>query len=187
MNKKVSSEDLQLFRDAIGEVKRLDDTVYSSVKPLPRPIPRQQQLDDKAVIDELLSDPSQNEILETGEHLSYRNHGVQANVLKKLRRGSFSIQAELDLHGLTVEQARDQVRHFLHSALDQEHRCVRIIHGKGRKNAERAPILKPMLNHWLQRKREVIAFCSAKPEDGGTGAVYVLLGRSRQNPSHASG
>ena len=174
-----SERDIQLFRDAVGDVKRLDDDRHSNEKLRPLPIPRQQQLDDAAVIDELLSDPSASEILETGEHLNYRKNGVQTSVVRKLRRGGFTVQDELDLHGLTIEQAREHLRQFLHNAMDNEFRCVQIVHGKGRKTADRAPKLKPFLNHWLQRKREVMAFCSARPEDGGTGAVYVLLSRAR--------
>jgi DNA-nicking Smr family endonuclease len=100
---------------------------------------------------------------------------VQQAVLRKLRRGAFAIQAEMDLHGLTAGQAADEVPLFLHEAQERGLRCVRIIHGKGRKVADKGPILKPLLNHWLQQRREVLAFSSARPEDGGTGAVYVLL------------
>ncbi|MEM7294887.1 MAG: Smr/MutS family protein [Pseudomonadota bacterium] len=175
----VSSEDADLFRQAVGNVKRLKDDRTSNKSRPPRAVPRQQQLDDAAVLGELLSDPSESELLETGEHLSYRKNGVQQAVLRKLRRGNFSIQSELDLHGMTVEDARNQVRGFLTHALHQEQRCVRIIHGKGRRQAESAPRLKGFLNHWLQRKKEVVAFCSARPEDGGTGAVYVLLSGHR--------
>ncbi len=174
-----SEQDIRLFRDAVGDVKRVDDDRHSKGKPQPRPVPRQRQLDDRAVIDELLSDPDAGEILETGEHLNYRKNGVQTSVARKLRRGGFTIQDELDLHGLTVDQARDLLRQFLQNAMENELRCVQIVHGKGRKTADRAPRLKPFLNHWLQRKREVMAFCSARPEDGGTGAVYVLLSRAR--------
>ena len=179
--KTISDADRQMFRDAIGDVRRLEDDRHSAKGPGAKPIPRQQQLDDQAVMDELLSDPSESEILETGEHLSYRKNGVQNTILRKLRRGGFSVQRELDLHGLTVENARDDVRRFLAQAQEDNLRCVQIIHGKGRRTAERAPVLKPILNHWLQRKRQVLAFCSARPEDGGTGAVYVLLSQVRQS------
>ena len=177
--REVSEEDRDLFREAIGDVKRLENDRSSSKKLPPRPIPRQQLLDDKAVMDELLDDPSEIEILETGEHLSYRKNGVQTTVLRKLRRGGFAVQSELDLHGLTIEQARTQTKQFLQQALEQGFRCIQLIHGKGRKNADTGPRIKPFLNHWLQRKSEVMAFCSAKPEDGGTGAVYILLSRAR--------
>ena len=174
-----NSDDGDLFRQAIGDVKRVRDDRTTSQVRRPRAEPRQQQLDDKAVLSELLSDPSESEILETGEHLSYRKNGVQQAVLRKLRRGNYAIQRELDLHGMTVEEARAEVRAFLASALDLELRCVRIIHGKGRRQADSAPRLKGFLNHWLARKREVTAFCSARPEDGGTGAVYVLLSAAK--------
>ena len=179
--KTVSDEEAKLFRDAIGDVRRLEDdrSEHTPVRPSARP--RQQELDDQAVLSELLSDPSESEILETGEHLGYRKNGVQNTVLRKLRKGGFSVQAELDLHGFTVEQARAEVSEFLARARAESIRCVRIIHGKGRKQAERGPRIKPFLNHWLQRKSDVMAFCSARPEDGGTGAVYVLLGKHKSD------
>ena len=177
--KNVSNEDLRLFRDAIGDVRRLNSECHSGNTPHPRPIPiPRRQCDERAVIDGTLSNPSASEVLETGDHLSYRANGVQVRVLQKLRRGSFTVRGELDLHGLNVEQAREQVRDFLRYALDGGLHCVRIIHGKGYKRAERAPVLKPMLNHWLRCEQEVIAFCSARSNDGGTGAVYVLLRRT---------
>ncbi|MEM7209457.1 MAG: Smr/MutS family protein [Pseudomonadota bacterium] len=175
----ITPEDSDLFRQAIGDVRRINDGRSIRDNKKPRPEPRQQALDDSAVMDELLSDPSESELMETGEHLAFRKNGVQEAVLRKLRRGNFAVQAELDLHGMTVEMARGEVREFLKVALQREHRCVRIIHGKGRRQADSAPRLKGFLNHWLQRKKEIIAFCSARPEDGGTGAIYILLSSQR--------
>jgi DNA-nicking Smr family endonuclease len=97
--------------------------------------------------------------------------------MRKLRRGQFSSRAELDLHGLRSEEARRTVAEFLHAARERNLRCVRIIHGKGRGSGARGPVLKQKLGSWLRQRSEVLAFCSARPADGGSGALYVLLGR----------
>lgn len=128
----------------------------------------------------LLDDLSESDFLETGEHLSYTQPGVQRSVLKKLKSGKYSVQSEIDLHGLTVDEARAELSGFLKAAQQRRHLCVRVIHGKGRKNIERAPRLKPAVNQWLQRNNRVLAFCSARMNDGGTGAVYVLLKRATE-------
>jgi len=131
--------------------------------------------DDRSVMAALLDDLSENDLLETGDHLAYTADGVQRSVLRKLRSGRYSIQADIDLHGYTVEQARIELAEFLKVSREKRHLCVRIIHGKGRKQAQQAPKLKPAVNQWLQRNKWVLAFCSARSCDGGTGAVYVLL------------
>lgn len=149
-----------------------------SAKAAPAPAVRHSERDDRSVMRALLEDLSESDFLETGEHLSYTQPGVQRGVLKKLKSGKYSIQSEIDLHGLTVEEARLELSAFLKAARERRHLCVRIIHGKGRKTAERAPRLKPAVNQWLQRNKAVLAFCSARTNDGGTGAVYVLLRKS---------
>ena len=148
-----------------------------AAKPDPAPVVRHSEHDDRSVMQSLLEDLSESDFLETGEHLSYTQPGVQRGVLKKLKSGKFSIQSEIDLHGLTVDEARQELSAFLKSARERRHLCIRVIHGKGRKTAERAPRLKPAVNQWLQRNKGVLAFCSARMNDGGTGAVYVLLRR----------
>lgn len=176
--KKVSDDDLNLFLDAVGEVKPVTHDRHQSTAPKPKPKPRQQTLDDKEVVKELLSDFFHPDDLETGEHLSFMRPGVQKRVMKKLRTGQYAIQDEIDLHGLTVNDCREVIPAFLLHAQNQNHRCVRIIHGRGRKKSvDDAPVLKRMLNHWLSHHKAILAFCSARPEDGGTGAVYVLLKR----------
>lgn len=154
---------------------RVDTTV-----PIRSPVVRHSEQDDRSVMHALLEDLSEADFLETGEHLSYTQPGVQRSVLKKLKSGKYSVQAEIDLHGLTVEEARRELSGFLKRTREQRQLCVRVIHGKGRKNAERSPRLKPAVNQWLQRNSAVLAFCSARTNDGGTGAVYVLLKRAEQ-------
>jgi DNA-nicking Smr family endonuclease len=96
-------------------------------------------------------------------------------VLKKLRRGQYRVQAELDLHGLTVAEAKSALRDFLAHALAEHTRCVRIIHGKGLRSGPRGPVLKHAVGGVLRRVAAVLAVVSARDVDGGTGAVYVLL------------
>lgn len=130
--------------------------------------------DDLEVLKELLADPDPD-IVDSGDTLLYRAHGVQDSVMRRLRRGHYRIEAELDLHGLNRERARLAVSEFLLRCHDQDRRCVRIIHGKGNGSPNSGPVLKSLLGSWLARRRDVLAYCSARPVDGGTGAVYVLL------------
>jgi DNA-nicking Smr family endonuclease len=175
--KTITDDDLALFREAVGEVRSVNnDRVENEVRPR-RPLLRHSEQDDHSVMKSLLDDLSEADLLETGEHLSYTQPGVQRSVLKKLKSGRYSLQSEIDLHGLTVNEARQELADFLRAAQERRHLCVRVIHGKGRKHAEQSPRLKPAVNQWLQRNKQVLAFCSARMNDGGTGAVYVLLKR----------
>ena len=178
--KTVSKNDSALFRDAVGEVKsvRNDKIDLTDQKPVPAaPRTASKAADDKSVMAALLDDLSENDLLETGEHLAYTSEGVQRSVLRKLKSGKYSLQEDIDLHGYTVNEARIVLSEFLKKAREKRHLCVRIIHGKGLKQPDKAPRLKPAVNQWLQRNNAVIAFCSARECDGGTGAVYVLLKR----------
>ena len=169
---------MALFREAVGEVRSVNNDRVETEKRPQRPLLRHSEQDDRSVMQSLLEDLSEFDMLETGEHLSYTQPGLHRPVLKKLKSGRYSIQSEIDLHGLTVNEARQELAEFLVAAQERRHLCVRVIHGKGRKNADRAPRLKPAVNQWLQRNRQVMAFCSARMNDGGTGAVYVLLKRN---------
>ncbi len=169
---------MALFREAVGDVRSVEnDRVVDDARPT-TPYIRRSDQDDRSVMDSLLSELSESDFLETGEHLSYTQPGVQRSVLRKLKSGRYSIQSEIDLHGLTVNEARQELSDFLKAAQERRHLGIRVIHGKGRKNAERSPRLKPAVNQWLQRNKQVLAFCSARLNDGGTGAVYVLLRRA---------
>jgi DNA-nicking Smr family endonuclease len=109
--------------------------------------------------------------------LSHRRPGVPASVLRELRRGDYPIEAELDLHGMTVTQAKRALHGFLANALARHLGCVRIIHGKGLRSGSDGPVLKTTVNGVLRKTAAVLAYVSARPADGGTGAVYVLLAR----------
>ena len=132
-------------------------------------------LNEEQVIRDLLSDAVDLYDLETGEELVYVHPGVQRGVLRKLRRGHFSIGGELDLHGMTVPVARQALVDFLRQCHRQHVRCVRIIHGKGNGSLGKQPVLKAKVSHWLRQRADVLAYSSARPVDGGTGAIYVLL------------
>ena len=178
--KTVSDDDMALFREAVGVVRSVDnDRVEDNRRPT-APSVRKSDQDDRSVMESLLEDLSESDLLETGEHLSYTQPGVQRSVLRKLKSGRYSIQSEIDLHGLTVNEARLELSDFLKAAQERRHLCIRVIHGKGRKIANKSPRLKPAVNQWLQRNKKVLAFCSARINDGGTGAVYVLLKRTTE-------
>jgi DNA-nicking Smr family endonuclease len=125
----------------------------------------------------MMSDPIDESDIVTGEELFFTRTGIQNNVLRKLKRGQFSIEEELDLHGKTSAEAKILVAEFLLYCTQTNLRVVRIIHGKGRGSFNKQPVLKFKVNHWLQQRDEVLAFCSARQVDGGTGAIYVLLKR----------
>lgn len=115
---------------------------------------------------------------EVPEILNFERAGVQSNTLKKLRRGKLPIDNSIDLHGMTVEQARRYLLEFLAECEQHGARTVIIVHGKGYRSKDRVPVIKTMLNKWLRESQQVLAFHSALPKDGGTGAVYVLLRKS---------
>lgn len=171
-NEEVAPEDSDLFREMIGDVKPIVDSGRVSLeKTKPTPKPRFSLQDDALVASELLTHEIDPGELETGEHLSYLRVGLQQQILRKLRRGVYSVGRVLDLHGLTAVEAHQAVNEFLNQV---DARCVRIIHGKGNSSVH-GPVLKRKLGAWLRRRNDVLAYCSARPHDGGTGAVYVLL------------
>lgn len=178
-NKPISDADRALFLEQTAGVKRLQHDRVTPFKAKHSTRPHQRERDDNEVIDNLLSDAYEADDLPTGEELYFHRNGLQKSVLRKFRRGQYSIQAELDLHGLTVEEARQELTAFIHYASSHRLRCVRIIHGKGKRSAGGVSVLKDKVNHWLRQINNVLAFSSARRVDGGTGAVYVLLRTSR--------
>lgn len=172
-------DERDLFRAHMRDVKRLRnaDRRTSNFKPKPEPKARFTRLDQQEVLRESLMPPSDEASLSTGDELSYRRPHVPEAILTKLRRGHFAVDAEIDLHGLTAIEARAALREFITEAAERHMTCVRVIHGKGRRSGPRGPVLKNMVNHWLQRSDVVLAFGSARAVDGGSGAIYVLLRR----------
>lgn len=170
--------DQALFRQAVGTVRPVQCDRIEPSRFRPAPTPHFSLADERQVLADMVSDYFEPADLETGEELYYRRDGVQQAVLRKLRRGHFQVAAALDLHGLTVLAAKVALATFLHDARRDCLSCVRIIHGKGNGSRHRGPVLKQKINHWLRQRDEVLAFCSARTVDGGTGAIYVLLRRS---------
>jgi DNA-nicking Smr family endonuclease len=147
-----------------------------TLPPAPPPVPAQTRRDEAAVLADSLSDPLDVDVgLEIGDEVTYRRDGIAPDVLRKLRRGTWVVQDHLDLHGLTVDAARPLLVAFLSDAVKAGARCVRIVHGKGWRSAGGVPVLKGKVAHWLRQKDEVLAYVQARPEDGGGGALLVLL------------
>jgi DNA-nicking Smr family endonuclease len=174
----------ELFATTVGRVVPLRALQRASTAaPRPQPEPRQRQRDEAAVLAESISDEFDVEsLLDTDEALSFRRRGVGPEVVRKLRRGVWAIQAQLDLHGLRREEARERLAAFLRASVRDGLRCVRVIHGKGNGSPGREPVLKGKVRSWLVQKSEVIAFAQARAQDGGHGALLVLLRPSRPEP-----
>ena len=176
----VDAADAALFREATRDVRPLGDDRLPVPRAKPPARARFTRADRQAILEESLDPQPDEMIAATGEAAAYTRAGVQHAVLRKLRRGHYRIQAELDLHGLTAREAKSELRGFLAEALELGLTCVRIIHGKGLRSGPRGPVLKTTVAAVLQRSSAVLAFVSARAVDGGTGALYVLLSvRSR--------
>lgn len=170
------ADDVTLFRDAVKDVKPFTAPPLDLSKLKPKPIPLQFIRDEQQALVDSLSDhyiPAHE--LETGEELLYLRDGHSPDILSKLRRGHWVIQAKIDLHGLVSDEARLYVSTFISDCKKRGIRCVRIVHGKGLGSRNREPVLKHKLRGWLMQKDEVIAYAEAKKQDGGSGAVIVLL------------
>lgn len=166
-----------LFREHVGKVRPVEQDRVMPHRAKRKPVPEQSLRDAQAVMDSLLSDDYEPADIETGEELLHIRPGLQHSVIRKLRRGQYAMEMQLDLHGCTVPQARLRLDRFIKEARASGKRCVRVIHGKGRSSEGKLPVLKGKVNVWLRQKDEVMAFCTAIPRDGGAGAVYVLLKR----------
>jgi DNA-nicking Smr family endonuclease len=165
------------FAEAVGPVTVLapDGRALPSL-PRPTPEPRQRQLDEQAALQQSMSDEVDIEsLLLTDDGLSFRRAGVGADVVTRLRRGHWAIQAEIDLHGLRREEAREQLAAFVRAAAQRGQRCLRVVHGKGHGSPGREPVLKARVLRWLGQCAEVIAFAQASGPQGGAGALIVLL------------
>jgi DNA-nicking Smr family endonuclease len=166
-----------LFQSAVGAVQRLAPPPLADLKPAPpQPIPKQHLLDEAAALQEALSDEVDvTTLLETDERLSFRRAGVGPDVTQKLRRGKWSIQRQVDLHGLRTDEARETLTAFIRESHKQGIRCVRVVTGKGLGSPGKEPVLKDKVHRWLVQKAEVVAFVQAQPAHGGAGALVVLL------------
>ncbi len=170
-----SEDDTDLFRAAVGDVRRIRSKRDHSRPPPPPPRPAQRERDEARVMDEIAHGPIDYASIETGEEITYLRPGLQKRVLTRLRRGHWRVEDELDLHHMNIEAATGSIRRFLLEADRDRMSCVRIIHGKGLRSGPDGPQLKRLTARLLSRHDRVAAFASAPPHDGGTGAVYVLL------------
>jgi DNA-nicking Smr family endonuclease len=182
MNKRRSKDDFvedpsREFLEAVKDVTPLPDPgrVVHAPK-APEPIPAQRLEDDRRVLEDSLSDSVPADLeLEAGDELSFVREGLSRQILRKLRSGQWSMQDQLDLHGSRTEEARQLLSEFLSAAIKRGYRCVLVVHGRGRSSPNREPVLKRKVAGWLAQHRDVLAFCQARPADGGSGAVMVLL------------
>jgi len=170
-----------LFTRAVGKVAPIanQERVWSPPqRPSTRPL--QQDLDDEAVMHESMSDEFDiSTLLDVDDQLSFRRPGIGTDITRKLRKGEWSIQGQIDLHGLRSDEARNAMGQFIRDAKRMGWRCVRVVHGKGLGSPGKEPVLKSKVQRWLVQKNEVLAFVQAKPSDGGGGALLVLLGPSQ--------
>ncbi|MBD8880968.1 Smr/MutS family protein [Rhodanobacter sp. 7MK24] len=171
----INEDDARLFREAVGEVRHIDTQAAPPSAPKPSPQPRMLEADEAAVPGELLGMAFDPATLEVGEELSYLRDGYPPKLLRQLKRGQYSVQDEVDLHQMNAAAAQASIAVFLAEAKRHGLRCVRIIHGKGLRSKAAGPVLKTLTDRLLRRRDDVIAFASARPAQGGTGAVVVLL------------
>ncbi len=174
---KVDLHDIALFREEIGQIEQIEQDkihpITNHLTPLPRF--RQQRIDQD--FNDTFSEDYEPHTVTGDESLAFRRSGIQERLFSRLRNGHLEMEAELDLHGMTIATAHHALAEFLHDCQQYNIRCARVIHGKGWSSKHQKPVLKSKLNAWLQQADDVLAFCSAPIEDGGTGAVYVLLRR----------
>jgi len=171
----IDDDEIALFRATVGTVRKLEKDRIPPASSARRPVPLQRHLDDQAVMDELANGHFDFSSLENGDELQWLKPGLRPKILTRLRRGHWRVQDEIDLHQMTVKAAGASVRVFLNEAERDGLTCVKIIHGKGLRSGPSGPRLKLMTARLLSRRDRVVAFASAPPHDGGTGAVYVLL------------
>ena len=174
----VTDEDKEAFRKAMSDAKPLKaDVRVPAHKPKPKPKARFRRADDQAALEESLEDDIDAIERGSGGALRFHRQHVGRRTMRKLTRGGYSVQAEVDLHGMTLAEAKPRLRDFIQYSAEQGHLCVRVVHGKGLGSGQRGPVLKGAVNAWLRRWSNVLAFVSTRQVDGGTGAVYVLLQR----------
>lgn len=179
-SKKTGQNDRELFRQAMSGVRPLR---YDKIKPFkshPKAVRRPSEFHGHLTFADMMSDQYCPNDQQTGETLHFTRSGIQYSIIRKLKRGQYKIEAELDLHGQNIDTARQAVHAFLSFCQTENYRCVSLIHGKGLRSRNKDPVLKKMINRWLQQRKEVLAFTSAQPRHGGTGAIYLLLKRQHK-------
>lgn len=173
-----NNNDFRKAMKGVNPIEQSSRVQHKKIKPSTRP--KQTLQDNQQVLVDMLSEPDDLTSIATGDELFFARSGLQHKVIKRLKRGELSIQAELDLHQMTKKEAREAVVEFLRYCTSNHLKQIRIVHGKGLGSPGKIPVLKTLVNHWLQQRDEILAFCSARPCDGGTGAIYVLLKSTRK-------
>ncbi len=172
----MTDDDVELFRKFVADATPLEAEARApAVDRRPKPRARFTRADEASALRESLE--ADIDTMEAGnaDALRYHRPAIGRRTMRRLARGRYAVQAEIDLHGMTVAEARPRLRDFVESSVRRGHRCIRIVHGKGLGSGDRGPVLKQAVNRWLRRWDRVLAFVSARQVDGGTGAVYVLL------------
>ncbi|MCI1709515.1 MAG: Smr/MutS family protein [Chiayiivirga sp.] len=175
-----SDSDIELFHEAIGPVRRFDPAPEPPSTSRPPPRPRQREADEAAALRQSQVAPFDLPELALGDALEYLKPGLPPRLLQRLKRGTYSVQDEIDLHRMTTAEAELAVRRFLLECRDADRLCLRIVHGKGLRSGPEGPVLKQSVDLWLRQRNDVLAFASAPPAQGGTGAVLVLLASRRR-------
>lgn len=174
---RLAEQERRIFELTVGPVtplRTVNRVIHDREQPSPEP--RQREADERAVLLQALSDEIDiDTLLDTDETLSFRREGIGPEVVRKLRRGHWALQGQLDLHGLRRDAAREALGQFIHDSARRGLRCVRVVHGKGHGSPGREPVLKGRVRRWLVQKHEVLAFVQARASDGGAGALIVLL------------
>ena len=174
----LAAEEIALFRAAVADTRPLlpDDRIHHE-PPRPKPVVgRHRRTDDGALPSGLQDRP------DDGDEATWLHNGLSRQALKDLRRKRWPIGMELDLHGLTRDEARSALVVFLAEGVEQGWRCVRIIHGKGMRSPGTSGVLRTLVRGWLRQRPEVLAYCQAQPQDGGEGALLALLRNPQQRP-----
>jgi DNA-nicking Smr family endonuclease len=168
-------DDPQAFHRAMQDVRPLARKAVAPARPRPRAIARFSRAERQQELPESRLQAGEPAALEEGERLLFRRTGVRDQALRRLKRGQFPVEAECDLHGMHLHPASDALRQFIADCVGRRLQCVRVIHGKGLRSGPGGPVLKVAVSHWLRQFDSVAAYASARPADGGSGALYVLL------------
>jgi len=171
----LADDEIELFRRSVSDARPLSTAVTAPTPPRLPARARFTRRDEHAVLQESLEADLDELETSSGDSLRFCRPGVGRKTMRKLSRGSFAIQAEMDLHGMTAADARTELKSFIEYSVRTGLSCLRIIHGKGLGSGLSGPVLKRKVNAWLRYWDPVLAFVSARAVDGGTGAVYVLL------------
>ena len=174
----MTDDDMEYFRRSMSDARPLkSDERVPAPKSKPPPRARFSRADEQKALAESLKADIDTMEAANAQSMRYHRPHVGKRTMRKLARGKYAVQAEIDLHGMTVAEARPRLADFIDYSLKQGLTCVRIVHGKGLGSGQRGPVLKNAVNRWLRKWDSVLAFVSARQVDGGTGAVYVLLDR----------